>query len=128
MAGRWLELGLLAGVFVMPGGSALPATKLEKFRDGLGFRGRGWDWVDPLKDAQAAKLMREEGITTRSQIVASKGGDFEDNLIELAREEELIKQHGVKLGGAPPAKTQPGTSDNDTETDGGGDGPKQDKE
>jgi lambda family phage portal protein len=100
----WLEMALLSGAIKLPGGQTLPATKLEKYAAGVVFRGRGWDWVDPLKEVQAAKVAREEGFATRTQIVASKGGDFEDNVLELAHEEEVIEEAGVKLGApTPPA-------------------------
>jgi lambda family phage portal protein len=95
---RWLEISLLAGALKMPNGSALPATKLEKFKAGLSFTARGWDWTDPLKEAAAAKVSVQEGFATRTQIVASKGGDFEENVIELAREKALCEKHGVTLG------------------------------
>lgn len=115
VAKRWLELSLLAGALVMPDGNPLPITKLDKFRSGLQFKGRGWEWVDPLKEGQAAKLAVDEGFGTRTQVVSSKGGDFEDNVIELAREEDLLQAHNVKLGsktdaasaGSQPTKEKP---------------------
>lgn len=98
VARRWLEFSLLAGALKMPNGSALPANKLNKFKSGLSFTARGWDWTDPLKEAAAAKVSVQEGFATRTQIVASKGGDFEENVIELAREKSLCEKHGVTLG------------------------------
>jgi lambda family phage portal protein len=95
---RWLEMSLLAGALKTPNGSALPATKLQKFKEGLNFTARGWDWTDPQKDANGAKISIQEGLATRTQIVASKGGDFEENVIELAREKALLEKHGVTLG------------------------------
>ncbi|HSH98873.1 MAG: phage portal protein [Methylophilaceae bacterium] len=107
VAERWLEISLLAGAIVLPTGSALPATRLDKFIDGLSFTGRGWDWVDPLKEVNASKIAIDEGLTTRTQVVASKGGDFEENVIELEREQELIAEHNLTLGGkaTDPAST-----------------------
>jgi lambda family phage portal protein len=95
---RWLELSLLGNALTMPNGSSLPAIKIDKFKAGLSFTGRGWDWVDPLKEVNAAKTAIEEGLATRTQVVASKGGDFEENIIELEREMALLKQHGITLG------------------------------
>lgn len=98
VANRWLELSLLAGAITLPNGSALPAVKLDKYKAGLSFTARGWDWVDPLKEANAAKVAVEEGFATRTQIVANKGGDFEDNIIELEREMQMLKERGIVLG------------------------------
>ncbi len=100
---RWLELGLLASAITMPNGSALPVIKLDKFKSGLNFIGRGWDWVDPLKEVNAASQAINEGLTTRTKVVASKGGDFEENVIELEQEMELINKHKISLG----SKTTP---------------------
>lgn len=95
---RWLELGLLANAITMPNGSPLPAAKIDKFSAGLSFVGRGWDWVDPAKEALGATLAIEQGLATRTQLVAAKGGDFEENIIELEREMQLLKKHNIILG------------------------------
>lgn len=95
---RWLELSLLASAIKLENGSPLPATKLDKFKAGLVHVPRGWDWVDPKNEITAAVTAIDEGITTRSKVVASKGGDFEENIIELAREEEILKANGITLG------------------------------
>ena len=98
----------MAGAIRLPSGAALPASKLDKYLAGVQFRGRGWDWVDPLKEVNAARIAREEGFITRTQVVAAKGGDFEDNVAELAQEGEILAAHGVTLGaaqvGPPPSK------------------------
>jgi lambda family phage portal protein len=98
IADRWLNLSLLAGAITMENGSALPAAKVDKFLAGIKFVPRGWDWVDPKNEIGAAVEAIGEGLTTRTKVVASKGGDFEENIIELAMEEELIRQHKVKIG------------------------------
>lgn len=94
----WLEMALLSGQITLGNGQALPAAKLDKYLAGLTFVGRGWDWVDPLKEVTAAKLAVEQGFTTRSQVVAAKGGDFEDNVRQIAAETEILKANAVTLG------------------------------
>lgn len=94
----WLEMSLLAGAITLPNGSALPVAKLQKFIDGVVFRGRGWTWVDPQNDVAANLAALGQGLTTRSQIVGAMGGDFEDNVAELAREAELAAAHKVNFG------------------------------
>lgn len=100
---EWLQLSLLAGAIRLPSGAALPATKLDKYRRGMKFHGRGWEWVDPLKEVQAAAIAVEKGFATRTQVVASKGGDFEENVAELAQEREILAAHGVTLAASPPS-------------------------
>lgn len=94
----WLEMSLLAGAITLPNGSALPVAKLQKFIDGVVFRGRGWTWVDPQNDVKANLAALGQGLTTRSQIVGAMGGDFEDNVAELARENTLAATHSVQFG------------------------------
>jgi lambda family phage portal protein len=45
----WLEMALLGGKIKLDNGSALPATKIDKFNKPY-FQGRRWQWVDPKKD------------------------------------------------------------------------------
>ena len=116
---EWLQLSLLAGAIRLPSGAALPATKFDKYRRGMKFNGRGWEWVDPLKEVQAAVTAVEQGFATRTQVVSSKGGDFEENVAELAQEQEILAAHGVTLAAAhaaPPAsKAAPAAEDPETE-------------
>ena len=95
---NWLESNLLAGNIKLPNGSALPISKLEKFVEGIVFQARGWDWVDPLNEAKASQLGVQEGFISRTQVVAARGGDFEENVLELKAEKELCEQHDIKLG------------------------------
>jgi len=102
----WLEMALLADRITLADGTPLSVTRMDKYMAGLTVRGRGWDWVDPLKEVTAAALALQEGFTTRSQVVAGKGGDFEDNVIEIAQEKEILTANGVTLG-PPPMPGQP---------------------
>lgn len=59
------------------------------------FQPRGWPWVDPLKDIAASESAVNNGFTTRSQVIAEQGGDFEDTVRRLAEEQDFIQKHGV---------------------------------
>lgn len=61
---------------------------------------RGWDWVDPLKDESANEKAIQNGLKTRQEIIAERGGDLEDTFEQLAREKQLAEQLGLELGGA----------------------------
>jgi capsid protein len=76
---------------------------------------RGWSWVDPLKEVKAYREAEQAGYLTKAQIIAqSGGGDFDDNVAEIAREQEVAGSAGVMLdkdlfGSAvtPPAEPAP---------------------
>ncbi|HEX8336026.1 MAG TPA: hypothetical protein VF621_04810, partial [Pyrinomonadaceae bacterium] len=59
------------------------------------FQLRGWPWVDPLKDLAASELAVNNGFTTRSQVIAEQGGDFEDVMRRLKEEQEYLNKKGV---------------------------------
>ena len=50
----------------------------------------GWEWIDPLKDAKGAQILLKEKLATRSELTAQRGGDFEDNVIQIGVEDDLI--------------------------------------
>jgi capsid protein len=58
---------------------------------------RGWDWVDPLKEAKAYREMENAGYYTKAQIVSRLGGDFYDNLSEIAMEQQTARDLSVEL-------------------------------
>lgn len=67
----------------------------------------GADWtgpspgqIDPLKEAQAAKLRVEEGFSTRQQETAElTGGDWEANHVQRAKEERMRREAGLDREG-----------------------------
>lgn len=61
------------------------------------WRGRGFDWVDPVKDVQANTMACDRGFKTLSQVHYEAGEDFEDVILQLKYEQEFIEASGVKL-------------------------------
>lgn len=61
----------------------------------------GWEWVDPKREAEAAQIDLESHISTLSEILASKGKDWEETLEqaakESARQKELEEKYGIDL-------------------------------
>lgn len=79
---------------------------------------RGWDWVDPTKDVQAAVLTVNNGLGSRTQYAAERGRDLEEVFEELAAEQAMAKRLGISLAPAPslaPAAAPP--EDDDDEGD-----------
>ena len=65
--------------------------------------------LDPTKEAKAAIMYVDRGFKTHEEVtVELNGGDWEENLEQLARENELLK----KAGGGNYMAT---LADNDTE-------------
>jgi lambda family phage portal protein len=99
---EWLASALVRGDVRLPAsGRALPADRFNKFADASTFLGRRWQWVDPLKDAEAEKALLAAGLTSRSRIAAKTGQDFDEILAELADEQAKIAAAGVVLGDQP---------------------------
>lgn len=74
-----------------------PATKFEKFAEHL-FRGRRWDWVDPLKDRRAAEIDVKHGWKTDGQVTAEiTTEDFDKNVEEIKRLDEIKKGSSLEV-------------------------------
>lgn len=87
---RWLEAALLSGALRLPSRDA-SRYKAAKWLP------RGWKWVDPLKDGQAAELALKNRFQSRTEIIAEQGGDFEEKLEEISQEDELASGYGISL-------------------------------
>ena len=77
------------------------------------FRGRTWEWVDPMKDVNAAALAVDRGWKTDAQIAADYGTDFEENLAEAKRLKKKKEAAGILT---KPLKAE-GTAATGKETD-----------
>ena len=86
----WLRWALAMGQI------DLPARELDRLKRHA-WVPRGWPWVDPLKDAQAAAIDIRLGLDSRTRLAAERGRDFEEVLEEQAREAALAEKHGVRL-------------------------------
>jgi lambda family phage portal protein len=64
-------------------------------------------WVDPQKDAEAAKLSLAAGLTSRRRVVASLGWDVEQLDAEIAADKAREKALGLRFGDPEPAPVRP---------------------
>lgn len=92
----WLNQSLLNNAITFPNGNRIPPSKIDKFLS-YKFHGRKWTWVDPLKDISAKVVEMNNGLTTKTRVLAEMGVEYEDILMELKREQELEQIYGVKL-------------------------------
>lgn len=102
----WLEMALVSGMVKMPNGSALPASKKDKFKKHE-WQPRAWDWVDPKNDMEANMLAVNAGLVPPQDLAASMGYNFEDNLRRIAEAQKLAKELGVFL---PAYDSKPGAN------------------
>jgi lambda family phage portal protein len=87
----WLNMALLTTLSDI----TLSPAQREMFK----WHPRGWDWVDPVKDADAAILRLGNGLTTYDRELANLGMDFEETIDRRAEEQEYIREKkGLILG------------------------------
>jgi lambda family phage portal protein len=93
----WLGMALLTG--------SLKLASRDPYRYmAVRHRPRGWQWIDPEKEARAAVLSIQNGLGTRTGFLAEKGEDIEDVFAELAREQALSEEYGINVSGEVPVR------------------------
>ena len=70
--------------------------EMKEYWTGASWIAPGWEWVDPLKEAQAAEVGLKNGIITYSDLYASEGKDWEESLEQRKREQDKIKELGLE--------------------------------
>ncbi|MBZ0130595.1 MAG: phage portal protein [Rhodobacteraceae bacterium] len=78
---HWMDAAVLSGALSLPGYEANRTRLLAA--DWLPTK---WDWVDPLKDANAEIAQIEAGLKSRTQAIAERGYDAEQVDREIAAE------------------------------------------
>lgn len=102
---EWLSIALLRGEVTFPqSGKALPFDRFDKFYMAARFQGRRWQWVDPRAEVEAAQLLIENGLSSRTEIAAAQGREFDDVIDELEQEEKRLRETGLR---APPPAEEP---------------------
>lgn len=72
--------------------------------------------LEPVKEANAAEKRIALGISTRQkETIEMTGGDFDSNVVQLAREERMMREAGLLSGSEPAAR---GTDREEEPTDG----------
>ena len=75
----------------------LPTDKVEDYLD-VEWRGRGWKWADPKKDAAGIIELIKLNAMTITQIVEEFGGNFDEVLNERVSEIKKIQDAAEKAG------------------------------
>jgi len=107
---RWMDAAVLSGAL------ALPRYETDRSRlltaDWLPTK---WDWVDPLKDANAEIAQIEAGLKSRTQAIAERGFDAEQVDREIAAEH--ARERALGLDFRRPGSPAQGAADAPGETD-----------
>jgi len=102
----WLGMALLTGSLTL---STRDPSRYLTVR----HRPRGWQWIDPEKEARAAVVSIQNGLGTRTGFLAEKGEDIEDVFAELAREQALATEYGINVSGEVPASQKDSVDESD---------------
>lgn len=89
---EWVAMSLLTGAIQLD-------TRLASDYAAVEWKPRGWKWVDPRNDLEAAKLAIELGLDSRQRLAAEGGRDFEETVDEIAHEQEYAEEIGVDVSG-----------------------------
>ena len=81
--------------------------KYEKFSSTFTFRPRGFQWVDPLKEINAAVVGLQNGILSHSDIAANYGRDANDTFQQIQRDSEDAARFGLDMAYQPFGDKQP---------------------
>ena len=109
----WLEAAMEVDTLFMP------IATFDKFSTASEFRGRAWNWVDPMKEMNAAVLGMKNGILSLQDVASQYGKDTEELLAEIQRDKSLMEQFGIKYALEPYGSTQMGIEPDITGDDDG---------
>lgn len=86
----WLEMALTTGMIALPIGS------FDKYNKPT-WQARGWQWVDPVKDATANQIRYEQRVKSLSEIASEEGRDLEDVVRQQVRDRDLLAENGLEV-------------------------------
>lgn len=98
---RWVRTAILAGALDGTGPDELAALRAVKW---LPPR---WDWVDPLKDANAEIAQIAAGLKSRSEALSERGYDVEQVDAEIKADRDREERLGLDFRRAPASARAP---------------------
>lgn len=114
----WLEMAVLAGVLKLPAYETAP-----EIYQAVRWSPRGWKWVDPKNDSEAARADVRAGFTTLTDVLAEQGEDLEEHFKRRQQELRLARQYGLVLDTDPSQVTSKGQAQSAGEGAGSAQGP-----
>jgi capsid protein len=83
------------------GSIPIPPIRFDKFADNLEFRARGFAWVDPQREINAAVIGLNSGILSMQDVANQYGRDIEDVMDQIVLEKEMAVARGITLAFEP---------------------------
>lgn len=97
----WLTSALLNGRL-----NPLSFSNIDRYRE-VAFVPRGWQYVDPQKEANANATAVDRGFKSMGQVVAEQGHDLDELLEEIKTERQKIEAAGLAFDSKVQAEDQP---------------------
>lgn len=104
----WMEQAVLEGALTLPGFALGGAAKRRVYL-ACKWIPQGWQWVDPLKEADAMKAAIRSGLMSRSEAISANGYDAEDVDREIAADNARADALGLVFDSDPRYDQVPGS-------------------
>jgi len=88
----WLKMAIVAGQI-----KNVSIQDAEELAEYAYWRGRRWQWVDPLKDVQANLEAINGGMESRTNVIESQGRDRDEVFDEIADDNSAAKDRGIEF-------------------------------
>jgi lambda family phage portal protein len=79
----------------------IPVSRFDKFAEATVFRARGFQWVDPLKEMNAAVVGLQNGLLSMQDIANQQGRDVEEIFDQIQAEKEMAERYGLSMAFQP---------------------------
>jgi capsid protein len=79
----------------------IPVSRFDKFSSASSFRPRGWQWVDPQKEINAAVTAMHNGVMSMQDVAGQYGRDVEETFSQWQRDKEMADAFGLELAFFP---------------------------
>jgi capsid protein len=109
---RFLEAAVLEQKLTMT--PEMLVADYDRYTDHA-YQAPGWEWVDPVKEAQSSQLALQSNLTTLADELGQRGRDLMDTLRQRKREKELLESMGLDEQ-SEDAESSEDTSDAESQT------------
>lgn len=89
----WMEWTMSTGEYGI--------TNFNKFSRDIQWRGRGFSWVDPKKEIEAAVIGLNNGILSMQDVANNYGRDVEETFAQIQRDKQAAQEYGIETAFEP---------------------------